>query len=144
MGLHGRWLGRGGPTGALPASAPGAAAAAAAPFFFEMTNLNPKLADYIFIVTHYGCNSGAHCMWPPKSKAFTTYASAYAYFLTVAPSLSDPDNRAEQDVNAKYQEELGTKEYVRIEHRVQIGGYLDGDGTCAKRPQGAVLAAARL
>lgn len=94
----------------------------------------------VYVVSEYGCNSGAHDVWPPKTKVFTNYDTAYAYFLQIAPRLDDPDNKAEQKVNKFSREEH--KDYVRIEHRVQLQGYLDGDGTCAKRPYGAVIGVA--
>ena len=103
--------------------------------------------EYLYMVTRYGCNSGAHCMWRPVSKTFKEYSVAYEYFLTVAPSLTDPDNRAEGFVLDKgtYQTQLDAKtDYIIIESRAHIPGYLDGDGTCSKRPVGAILAATRV
>jgi hypothetical protein len=79
-------------------------------------------------------------MWPPVSKTFTSYNAAYEYFLKVSPALEDPDNKAER---FEYQQEID-KEFVLIESRVQTPGYLEGDGTCSKRPQGALFAATRL
>lgn len=98
----------------------------------------------LYVVSEYGCNSDAHTVWPPKSRVFSTYDAAYAYFLKIAPRLDDPDNRAKQHINTFSREELGNKDYVHIEHRVQLPGYLDGDGTCSKRPCGAVIGVTKL
>ena len=103
--------------------------------------------EYIYVVTEYGCNSGAHCMWPPRSKVFTSYNVAYEFFSKVAPRMNDPDNRAKRSglSSEEYRAYCeAQKEYIIIEERVQTPGYLDGDGTCAKRPQGAVFAATKL
>jgi hypothetical protein len=100
----------------------------------------------IFIVTEYGCNSGAHCMWPPKSRTFTTHAAAYQHFLQVSPALDDPDNKAQQCVHPEeeYKKALARSQYAIIEERAHTPGYLDGDGLCSKRPRGAVFAASIL
>ena len=103
-------------------------------------------AEYIYVVTEFGCNSSGHCMWTPRSRVFTIYEDAYKYFLDVAPSLDDDDNRATQKTITRtyYDEKVSKKEvYIVIEERVHTPGYLDGDGTCAKRPRGAVIAATR-
>ena len=100
--------------------------------------------SYIYIVTRYGCNSGG-TMWTPQSKTFTEHDAAYAHFLTVSPPLNDPDNRAEKYTNEEYAEQRKVnQEYIVIETREQVAGYLDGDATCAKRPYGAVFAAIKL
>jgi hypothetical protein len=103
-----------------------------------------NMTTYVYIVTLYGCNSGGHDMWTPQSKVFTSYNVAYDYFLKAAPALDDPYNKAEKlaltSEDARAYCEAG-KEYIIIETRVQKYGYLDGDGTCAKRPSGAVFAA---
>jgi hypothetical protein len=78
-------------------------------------------------------------MWVPRSKIFTKYEEAYAYFLKVSPPLDDEDNIAEQVVNDRYKED-DTKDYVIIEHRVELAGYHCGGSHYAKRPQGAVIA----
>ena len=96
---------------------------------------------YVFIVTCYGCNSTPSDLWVPRSKTFTKYEEAYAYFLKVSPPLDDEDNRAEQVINDRYKEDDMTKDYVIIEHRVELAGYHCGDsGHYAKRPSGAVIA----
>ena len=78
-------------------------------------------------------------MWIPRSKTFTKYEEAYAYFLKVSPPLDDEDNRAEQVIHDTCKD--GTKDYVIIEHRVELAGYHCGDsGHYAKRPNGAVIA----
>lgn len=85
-------------------------------------------------------------MWVPRSKTFTKYEEAYAYFLKVSPPLDDEDNRAEQVIYNRYKDgteygtEDGTKDYVIMEHRVELAGYHCGDGYYAKRPNGAVIA----
>ena len=81
-------------------------------------------------------------MWIPRSRIFTKYEEAYAYFLKVSPPLDDEDNRAEQVIHNRYKDgtEDGTKDYVIIEHRVELAGYHCGDGHYAKRPSGAVIA----
>jgi hypothetical protein len=68
------------------------------------------------------------------------YDEAYSYFLKESPPLDDEDNIAEQVVNDTYKEDDMTKEYVIIEHRVELAGYHCGDGRYAKRPRGAVIA----
>jgi hypothetical protein len=52
---------------------------------------------------------------------------------------TDEDNIAEQVINATYKEDE-TRDYVVIEHRVELAGYHCGDGHYAKRPRGAVIA----
>jgi hypothetical protein len=101
-------------------------------------------AAYLYIVTQYGCNSGAHDMWTPQTQVFASYNVAYDYFLKVAPELEDPWNRVEKSALTieEYQSycEAHTA-YIIIETRVHTPGYLDGDATCSKRPYGAVFAA---
>jgi len=108
----------------------------------------PRL-HYVFIVTRYGCNSTPSDMWVPRSRTFTKYEEAYAYFLKVSPPLDDEDNRAEQVIHNRYKDgtedgtQNGTEDYVIMEHRVELAGYHCGDrdsGHYAKRPQGAVIA----
>jgi len=103
---------------------------------------------YTYIVTEYGCNSGAHDMWPPQSKLFTSYNVAYQHFLKVSPPLDDPENQA-KNFGITSDEFMGfcaeNKDYIIIELRVQTPGYLDGlPGTSAKRPRGAILAATKI
>lgn len=104
--------------------------------------------DYTYIVTEYGCNSGAHDMWPPQSKLFTNYNAAYQHFLKVSPPLDDPENQAKKfaitsDQFTEFCAE--NKDYIIIELRVQTPGYLDGlPGISAKRPRGAILAATKI
>lgn len=94
----------------------------------------------VYIVTHYGCNSTPSDLWTPNTKLFSNYEDAYAYFLKISPSLDDEDNKAHQFRNNQYEEEDIDK-CVYIETRVQIAGYHSGEGgTCAKRPQGVVIA----
>jgi hypothetical protein len=57
----------------------------------------------------------------------------------MSPPLDDEDNIAEQVINDTYKEDE-TRDYVVIEHRVELAGYHCGDGHYAKRPQGAVIA----
>ena len=96
---------------------------------------------YVFIVTCYGCNSTPSDMWIPRSKTFTKYDEAYAYFLKMSPPLDDPYNIAKQVVNDRYKEDDWTQDYVIMEHRVELAGYhCGGSGHYAKRPQGAVIA----
>jgi hypothetical protein len=104
--------------------------------------------NYIYVVTRYGCNSGAHDMWIPQSKLFAHYDAAYAYFLSVSPPLEDPENKATKTVFMDRQEYEAKRDahvdYIIIENRVQEAGYLDGDGYCAKRPVGAAFAATKI
>ena len=94
----------------------------------------------VYIVTRYGCNSTPSDMWCPITELFSNYEEAYAYFLKRSPSLDDEDNKAHQFRNNKYEEEDINK-YVIIEVRVQIAGYHSGhEDTCAKRPEGLVIA----
>jgi len=93
----------------------------------------------VYIVTIYGCNSTPSDMWIPKSKLFVNYEDAYSYFLKVSPDLDNEENKAEQYINNKYNAEDISKDYIIIENRVQIAGYHDGYGNCAKRPEGAVI-----
>ena len=65
----------------------------------------------------------------------------------MSPPLDDEDNIAEQVIHDTCKDgtkdgiEDGTKDYVIIEHRVELAGYHCGDsGHYAKRPQGAVIA----
>jgi hypothetical protein len=81
----------------------------------------------VYVVTYFGCNSSGNHMWIPESRVFFKKEDAYAYYHSVAPRLDDEDNRAERIV------------YKNGEAIKQIHGYLDGDGTCAKRPVGAVI-----
>jgi hypothetical protein len=93
-------------------------------------------------VSTYGCNSTPSDLWVPHSKIFTKYDEAYAYFLKESPPLDDEDNIAEQVINDTYKEDE-TRDYVVIEHRVELAGYHCGEkdsGHYAKRPQGAVIA----
>jgi hypothetical protein len=104
-------------------------------------------AGYNYVVTEFGCNSSGHCMWTPRSRVFTIYEDAYKNFLAVSPSLDDDENRATRqaisttDCDARI---ANKEDYIVIETRVHTPGYLDGDGTCAKRPRGAVIAAIRI
>jgi hypothetical protein len=72
------------------------------------------------------------------------YDEAYSYFLKMSPPLDDEYNRAECVVHNTYKDNTHkddrTKDYVVIEHRVELAGYHCGDGNYAKRPQGAVIA----
>ncbi len=94
----------------------------------------------LYIVTVYGCNSSPNDMWTPKSKIFINYEDAYNYFLSQAPSLNDEYNKASKYRNSNYNIEDTTNNYIIIENIVQIAGYHNGDGNCAKRPYGAVIA----
>ena len=80
-----------------------------------------------------GCNSTPSNMWTPNSKIFLNYHQAYEYFLDMSPSLDDNDNIAKQFINTEYKDE-----YIVIENRVQIAGYHNGEGNCAKRPYGKI------
>lgn len=104
--------------------------------------------EYIYVVTEFGCNSSGHCMWTPRSRVFTIYEDAYKNFLAVSPTLDDHNNNRatlEAITRADYDEKVSKKEvYIVIETRVHTPGYLDGDGTCAKRPYGAVISATRI
>jgi hypothetical protein len=94
---------------------------------------------YVFIVTCYGCNSTPSDLWVPRSKTFTKYDEAYAYFLKMSPPLDDKYNIAKQVIHDTYKEE--TQDYVVMEHRVELAGYhCGGSGHYAKRPKGAVIA----
>lgn len=97
-------------------------------------------SNFIYIVTHYGCNSSANDMWTPRSTLFENYDEAYNYFLEISPSLDDEQNIAKQYINSFYNHESLYEGYIVIENRVQSYGYLEGDMTCAKRPEGVVLA----
>jgi hypothetical protein len=99
--------------------------------------------DFVYTVTRYGCNSGAHELWTPNTKVFYNYQTAYDYFQKVAPATDDKENRARRYRNVDYNEET-TDEYTFIEFICQIPGYLEGDGDCAKRPQGAVIAKCKI
>lgn len=106
-----------------------------------------SLAEFIYIVTVYGCNSSPLCVWPAKSRTFKLFKDAYDYFLHVAPPLHDPDNKATRRVREEHniQLDLASGEaFVVFEYRTQDAGYYEGDACCAKRPYGAVLAASRV
>jgi hypothetical protein len=95
----------------------------------------------VFIVTSYGCNSTPSDMWVPHSKIFMKYDEAYSYFLKMSPPLNDKYNIAEKVINDTYKEDDMTRDYVVIEHRVELAGYhCGGSGHYAKRPKGAVIA----
>jgi hypothetical protein len=83
-----------------------------------------------YIVTEYGANSSANCLYAPKCNLFLNYEDAYAYFLKVSPDLNDKENEAIQDIN---------EHNHYIENRLQRSGYLDGVPNRAKRPIGAVI-----
>lgn len=104
--------------------------------------------EYIYVVTKFGCNSSGHSMWTPISKVFSSYEAAYKQFIAVAPPLDDHDNnRATREAitRADYDEKVSKNEpYIVIEERVHTPGYLDGDGTCSKRPYGAVIVATKV
>lgn len=87
-------------------------------------NMNP---EGVYVVVYFGCNSSGNDMWIPESRVFSKKEDAYAYYQSIAPRLDDADNRAERIV------------YENGESIKQVHGYLDGDGTCAKRPVGAVI-----
>jgi hypothetical protein len=67
------------------------------------------------------------------------YDEAYAYFLKMSPPLDDEDNRAEQVIHDTCEDDM-MRDYVVMEHRVELAGYHCGDGHYAKRPRGAVIA----
>ena len=97
--------------------------------------------EVLYIVTQYGCNSTPSEMWPPETNVFTDYEKAYKRFLGVSPDLKDTDNRAERTVHTKdIHNEKIVEGYTLIESIVQVPGYYDGDSSCAKRPEGAVIA----
>ena len=106
--------------------------------------MNNMETNFIYIVTHYGCNSSSHHMWIPKSKLFVNYDEAYNYFLKISPSLNDGQNIAQQYINSKYSHDILDDEYIVIENRVQLSGYLEGNENCAKRPEGVVISRSRL
>jgi hypothetical protein len=89
--------------------------------------------NYIYIVTHYGCNSTHNDMWIPCSKLFTDFTKAYENFLSIAPSIDDEDQLARRYINGSYDPNSTNVEYIVIEDRCQ-------DGDCAKRPFGALIA----
>ena len=83
----------------------------------------------VYVVTHYGCNSGAHDMWPPANWVFSDYHSAYEKYLKERPDINDKDNIAEVH---KFEDGM--------EYTVQIPGYYTQENDCcAKRPEGALL-----
>jgi len=96
-------------------------------------------SQLVFIVTSYGCNSTPSDLWVPHSKIFMKYDEAYAYFLKMSPPLDDEDNIAEQVIHDTYEDDT-IRDYVVMEHRVELAGYHCGDGHYAKRPRGAVIA----
>ena len=103
-------------------------------------------SEYIYLVTLFGCNSSAHDMLTPRSKVFVSYDAAYKHFLQVAP-LDDPDNRISKHTitTQEYDANVAKNEHhIIIERISHDDGYLDGDGTCAKRPYGVVFAATRM
>jgi hypothetical protein len=73
-------------------------------------------------------------MWIPRGKAFTDFAKAYEYFLSIAPSIDDEDEYplARRYVNGSYDPNSTNSEYIVIEDRCQ-------DGDCVKRPFGALI-----
>lgn len=83
--------------------------------------------EYVYVVTNFGCNSGAHDMWIPETRVFTNKDDAYTYYNRIAPCLNDDDNRAEHIT-------LKDGEAIR-----QLPGYLNGYGNYAKRPEGVVI-----
>jgi len=98
------------------------------------------MSQVVYIVTYYGCNSSPSDLWTPETKLFSNYEEAYAYFLKMSPSLDDKYNKAEQFRNNQW-EDADINKYINIETRVQIAGYHSGQGgTCAKRPEGVVIA----
>lgn len=102
-------------------------------------------SEYVYLVTHYGCNSGRQSIYPASSKTFKEYDAAYKFFLERSPSINDPENKAKQHVSENYKQELEAgKEFITIETREQIPGYYEGDSFCAKRPYGAIFAASKL
>ena len=98
----------------------------------------------LYIVTEYGCNSTPSDMFTPYSKLFTQYNDAYAYFLSISPSLDSEDQNAYQYINPDYKKDDNSKEYTIIEERKQIGGFHYGNENCAKRPFGALIARYKL
>ena len=96
--------------------------------------------QFIFIVTEYGCNSTPSDMWTPRSKLFTNYDEARAYFVRIAPGVNDKDNIATKYINTSYNPNSTDIEYIIIENICQEPGYCDGNWNCAKRPYGAVIA----
>ena len=60
----------------------------------------------------------------------------------MSPPLDDEYNRAEQVIHDTYKDDI-TRDYVVMEHRVELAGYHCGEedsGNYAKRPRGAVIA----
>ncbi len=100
--------------------------------------------EVLYIVTHYRCNSTPSEMWLPEMDVFTDYENAYKKFLGISPDLEDEYNRAEKTVYTKdiHNVNIGgyTEGYTLIESRVQVPGYYNEDGSCIKRPEGAVIA----
>ena len=89
--------------------------------------------QFIFIVTEYGCNSTPSDMWTPRSKLFTNYDEARAYFVRIAPCVNDEENNATQYINTSYNPNSTDIEYIVIENICENSDY-------AKRPSGVVIA----
>lgn len=92
-----------------------------------------------YIVTEYGCNSGANNLWTPRNKLFVNYDEAYSYFLMISPSLTDTKKIAEQTINHEYDPNDKSNHFVIIENRIQIAGNYYDDPNCAKKPYGVVI-----
>ena len=98
---------------------------------------NPIARSITYIVTQYGCNSSSNDMWCPHSKLFTNYNDAYAYFVTVSPSICKEDDDYQETFHYIHDQANNSNSYTIIEDRLQLG---EGDWNYAKRPYGAVIA----
>jgi len=84
---------------------------------------------YLYIVTHFGCNSSASDMWPPSNWVFDNYSEAHAKYLEIRPDPKDEENESEVCNEGKDGESC-----------IQFGGGEEYyDGCRAKRPEGAVI-----
>lgn len=90
----------------------------------------------IYSVVLFGCNSTPNDMWVPKTYIFMNKEEAFKFYKDHSPSLEDTNNRAEIQLPSL------SDDY--IECIMQVHGYFDGDGTCAKRPYGAKISCHRV
>lgn len=84
---------------------------------------------FLFVVTHYGCNSSPSDMWTPITKIFTDYKEAYMHFQDISPKLAEEDTIY---VNKSYDPKSPSYDYIIIENICQSCDW--------KRPEGVVLA----
>ena len=89
---------------------------------------------FVYIVTHYGCNSTPGDIYIPTSTLFTNYGEAYDHYLFISQritlGLTDKEAGASHYINHAYDPNDSKCDYTVIEDRK----------LCDKRATGVVIA----